>query len=102
MEESKQAVSGIDRGNRLNDETTLQNLQAWTSNPFAKVGNNASPLTATPAGLDSAGMSGCKSQTYTTWNCTSRGYIGVVTGWSNSKTELYPCAIEPSSRLQTH
>lgn len=50
----------------------------WTYSPLPQVGSPSGTLTTTPTGLDSASKVGCKSQSYTSWDCLSRSYVGGV------------------------
>lgn len=61
----------------LISQSTVKNCIGWTFNPLPQVGSPSGTLQTTPA-LDSASKVGCKSQSYTSWNCTSRSYIGGI------------------------
>ncbi|KMQ93498.1 peroxidase 12 [Lasius niger] len=50
----------------------------WTFGPLPQVGSPVGYLKTTPTGLDSATKIGCKAQSYTSWDCVSRLYVGGV------------------------
>ncbi|KAL3272060.1 hypothetical protein HHI36_022523 [Cryptolaemus montrouzieri] len=50
-------------------------LSAWNSNPLSQVGSTTAPLSNVYSSQDIAGKAGCKSQTYTSWDCYSRSYV---------------------------
>lgn len=60
---------------KLPFEKSAKNITAWITSPLPEVGNRAGPLCSAPTSIDSASLPGCKSQTYTTWNCWNRSYI---------------------------
>lgn len=90
MEESSANKPNKEGEYPLPDSTTINNIQAWISAPHPRVGNNAAPLTATTAGQDTAGMAGCRSQNFTTWNCTCRSYIAGITSWDKKNISCPP------------
>lgn len=57
---------------------TVKNCMGWTFSPLPQVGSSVGYLKTTSTGLDSASKIGCKSQSYTSWDCVSRSYVGGV------------------------
>lgn len=57
---------------------TVKNCMGWTFSPLPQIGSSVGYLKTTPTGLDSASKVGCKSQSYTSWDCVSRSYVGGV------------------------
>ncbi|CAL1678865.1 unnamed protein product [Lasius platythorax] len=62
----------------LTSPPTVRNCIGWTFGPLPQVGSPVGYLKTTPTGLDSATKIGCKSQSYTSWDCVSRLYVGGV------------------------
>lgn len=63
----------------LTSPPTLEGIAAWIAKPDPKVGLVNSPLTAAPAGLDTASLSGSKTQNFTSWASYSRSYVASYT-----------------------
>lgn len=62
----------------LTNQATVKNCIGWTFSPSSQIGSPGGILTTTATGLDHASKFGCKSQSYTSWNCISRLYVGGV------------------------
>lgn len=62
----------------LTNQTTVKNCMGWTFSPLPPVGSQVGSLETTPCCLDSASKVGCKSQSFTSWDCLSRSYVGGV------------------------
>lgn len=62
----------------LTNPSSVKNCIGWNFSPLPQVGSPVGNLKTTPAGLDSATKVGCKSQSYTSWDCVSRSYVGGV------------------------
>lgn len=62
----------------LTNQATVKNCIGWTFIPLPQVGSPVGYLSTTPIGLDSATKVGCKSQSFTSWDCLSRLYVGGV------------------------
>lgn len=61
-------------------DTTSKNpietlLKTWIRAPYDKVGSNSTPLDQAPNRLDTASLTGAKTQTFTTYNCVGRSII---------------------------
>lgn len=56
----------------------MKNCIGWQFSPFPEVGSPVGDLQTTPSGQDSATKVGCKSQSYTSWDCVCRLYVGGV------------------------
>lgn len=65
--------------NLLISSSPLEGLTAWVFNPLPIVGSRTTPLHLTPKSVDHAGKFGCKSQNYTSWDCSSRSYLSCIT-----------------------
>jgi len=57
------------------DLTPLAGLASWIANPLPQVGTTTAPLTNVPTGNDYASRTGCKSQSYTSWDSSSRSFV---------------------------
>lgn len=57
---------------------TQKNLHLWTTSPLIEVGSGDCPLDQAPKGVDVLSLTGCKSQSYTTWNTVGRGFIPAI------------------------
>lgn len=55
--------------------TPLAGLAAWISNPLPQVGTTTAPLTSVPVGSDYASRTGSKSQSYISWDSSSRSFV---------------------------
>ncbi|XP_011686539.1 PREDICTED: uncharacterized protein LOC105449216 [Wasmannia auropunctata] len=62
----------------LTSPVTVKNCMGWTFSPSPQVGSPVGNLETTQTSLDSAARVGCKSQSYTSWDCVSRLYVGGV------------------------
>lgn len=62
----------------LTSPQTVKNCIGWIFSPLPQVGSPVGNLKTTPTGLDSATKIGCKSQSFTSWDCVSRLYVGGV------------------------
>lgn len=60
----------------LTSQSSVKNCMGWMFSPLPQVGSQVGTLETTPTGLDSASKIGCKSQSYTSWDCVSRLYVG--------------------------
>lgn len=58
---------------------TQKNLFLWSTSPLIEVGSGDCPLDQAPKGVDTLSLTGCKSQSYTTWNTLGRGFIPAIT-----------------------
>lgn len=61
---------------------SLAGITSWIFNPLPEVGSNVAPLSNCPAGLDWASKVKCSTQSYTSWDCVSRSYVGAYTFFS--------------------
>lgn len=57
------------------DREAIEVLRSWLTNPYPRVGMSSGGLGMVPRSLDHAGKAGCRSQSYTSWDCLSRCYI---------------------------
>lgn len=55
---------------------SFEGLASWISSPVMTVGATNAPVDSAPSGIDSASKSLCKTQSYTSWDCYSRSYVG--------------------------
>ncbi|BAU58961.1 capsid protein [Camponotus nipponicus virus] len=62
--------------NILKSPATVKNILGWTFSPLPKVGSQVGDLNNTPGASDLASQNGCKSQSFTSWDCVSRLYVG--------------------------
>ncbi|KAM0736337.1 hypothetical protein ACS0PU_010298 [Formica fusca] len=60
----------------LTSQATVKNCIGWTFSPLVAVGSPVGNLLTTPANEDCASRVGCKQQSFTSWDCLSRSYIG--------------------------
>lgn len=60
----------------LTSQATVKNCIGWTFSPLMAVGSPVGNLLTTPANEDYASRVGCKQQSFTSWDCVSRLYIG--------------------------
>ncbi|KAL4719196.1 hypothetical protein ACJJTC_019403 [Scirpophaga incertulas] len=56
-----------------------KNLYLWTTSPLIEVGSGDCPLDQAPKGVDTIGLTGCKTQSYTSWNTLGRDFIPCIT-----------------------
>lgn len=80
----------------LTNQATVKNCIGWAFSPLPQVGSQAGNLKTTPSGLDSASKIGCKSQSYTSWDCMSRTYYG---GSYISASEEHDRLIQPREQI---
>lgn len=57
---------------------TVKNCIGWTFSPLLTVGSPCGDLRTTPGNEDFVSRAGSKSQSYTSWDCISRSYVGGV------------------------
>lgn len=55
--------------------TPLAGLAAWITNPLPRVGTTTAPLSSVPTGSDYASRTGCRSQSFTSWDSSSRSFV---------------------------
>lgn len=56
----------------------MKNCIGWTFSPLPQVESPVGNLLTTSSVLDVATKTGCKAQSYTSWDCMSRCYVGGV------------------------
>lgn len=60
---------------RLGSQTLLDLAAAWIDAPLKEVGQLSIGLTSYPTGQDSCSDASCKTQSYTSWDVSSRSYV---------------------------
>lgn len=71
--------------NLLISSSPVEGLSAWMFKPLPQVGSKTAPLDTTPVNCDHASKFGCKSQNYTSWDCSSRSYLTCISSMTKKK-----------------
>lgn len=59
----------------MTDQSSVKNSAGWMFSPLSVVGSRTAYLPNLPSGSDTASKRGCKSQRYTSWDCSSQSYV---------------------------
>lgn len=75
MKDTKTSGSEGSSPEVLPDPTTLALLSVWIEEPLDKVGALENGISGYPTGGDWLGKRGCRQQSYTLWDASSRSYV---------------------------